>query len=61
MPKNPGGMLGISIGKENKQNSSNTKFTDIAGMEEVKNELIEIVDYLKDPEKYHRVGARPPK
>lgn len=61
MPKGPGNMLGISMGKEDKQHSSTTKFSDIAGMEEVKNELVEIVDYLKEPEKYHRVGARPPK
>ena len=61
MPKGPGNMLGIKIGKENKQNESNTKFSDIAGMEEVKNELIEIVDFLKDPEKYTRIWARPPK
>lgn len=30
-------------------------------MVEVKNELIEIVDYLRAPEKYQKVGARPPK
>lgn len=61
MPKGPGNMLGIKVWKENKQNESTTKFTDIAGMEEVKNELIEIVDFLKDPEKYTKIGARPPK
>ena len=61
MPKWPNNMLGIKIGKENKQNESDTKFSDIAGMEEVKNELIEIVDFLKDPEKYLRIWARPPK
>jgi cell division protease FtsH len=32
-----------------------TKFNDVAGMEEVKNELSEVVDYLKNPEKYHKV------
>lgn len=61
LPKWPNNMLGIKIGKENKQNESDTKFSDIAGMEEVKNELIEIVDFLKDPEKYLRIWARPPK
>jgi cell division protease FtsH len=30
-------------------------------MEEVKNELMEVVDYLKNPEKYRKVGARHPK
>lgn len=62
MPKGgPGGMLGIKVGKESKKSESKTKFTDIAGMDEVKNELIEIVDYLKAPEKYQKIGARPPK
>lgn len=62
MPKGgPGGMLGIKVGKESKKSESKTRFTDIAGMDEVKNELIEIVDYLKEPEKYQKIGARPPK
>ena len=38
-----------------------TKFTDVAGMDEVKQELIEVVDYLKDSKKYMDVGARIPK
>ncbi len=38
-----------------------TKFSDVAGMDEVKMELSEIVDYLKNPLKYHKVGARHPK
>ena len=38
-----------------------TKFADVAGMEEVKEELTEIVDFLKSPEKYRKVWARPPK
>lgn len=62
MPKwGPGGMLWIKVGKENKKSESITRFSDIAGMDEVKNELIEIVDYLQAPEKYQKVGARPPK
>lgn len=38
-----------------------TRFEDVAGMEEVKMELSEMVDYLKNPEKYHKVWARHPK
>lgn len=38
-----------------------TKFGDVAWMDEVKDELIEIVDYLKDPKKYQAVGAKIPK
>lgn len=37
-----------------------TKFNDVAGMEEVKQELIEIVDFLKNPKKYQDVGAKIP-
>jgi cell division protease FtsH len=38
-----------------------TKFTDVAGVEEAKSELTEIVDFLKNPEKYQRLGGRIPK
>jgi len=62
LPKNwPSGMFWIKVGKESKKNESKTKFSDIAWMEEVKNELIEIIDYLKSPEKYQKIWARPPK
>lgn len=37
------------------------KFSDIAGNEEVKEEVMELVDYLKNPKKYASVGARIPK
>ncbi len=40
---------------------SNVRFSDVAGIEEEKNELIEIVDYLKNPEKYAAMGARTPR
>lgn len=38
-----------------------TKFADVAWMDEVKDELIEIVDYLKSPKKYQAVWAKIPK
>ena len=37
------------------------KFEDVAGLEEEKSELIEIVDFLKRPEKFVKMGARIPK
>ena len=37
------------------------KFEDVAGLDEEKAEMIEIVDFLKKPEKYQRMGARVPK
>jgi cell division protease FtsH len=38
-----------------------TTFTDVAGVDEAKAELIEIVDFLKNPKKYQRLGGRIPK
>ena len=38
-----------------------TTFADVAGIDEVKNEVTEIVDFLRDPEKYRRLGAKIPR
>ena len=38
-----------------------TTFTDVAGVDEAKAELVEIVDFLKNPRKYQRLGGRIPK
>jgi cell division protease FtsH len=38
-----------------------TRFTDVAGYPAVKTEIGEIVDYLRDPGRYHRAGARGPR
>ena len=54
-------LMDIKVWKKSTKESSKTRFSDVAGMEEVKNELMEVVDYLKHPEKYHKVGARHPK
>ncbi len=37
------------------------KLDDVAGMEEVKEEVKEIIEYLKDPVKFQKLGGRPPK
>tara|TARA_Y100000766_G_scaffold119934_3_gene102951 strand:+ start:2093 stop:4081 length:1989 start_codon:yes stop_codon:yes gene_type:complete len=39
----------------------NTNFSDVAGCDEAKNELEEIVDFFKDPEKFTNAGAKVPK
>lgn len=44
-----------------KDNQSNIKFADVAGAEEEKEELREIVEYLKNPKVYNDAGARVPK
>jgi cell division protease FtsH len=38
-----------------------TRFTDVAGYTAVKTEISEVVDYLRDPARYHRAGARGPR
>ena len=38
-----------------------TKFSDVAGVEEAKSELAEIIDFLKSPQKYQKLGGRIPK
>ena len=40
---------------------STVRFSDVAGLDEEKEDLQEIVDFLRDPQKYTRVGARIPK
>ncbi|MEI6117764.1 MAG: hypothetical protein WCP92_00415 [bacterium] len=57
MPKGGAGGFPFSVkaGKLNNPKAAKTKFSDVAGMDEVKMELSEIVDYLKNPLKYHKV------
>lgn len=64
------GGLGGEDGSENvftigrsqaKLAKSSVRFSDVAGIEEEKNELIEIVDYLKNPGRYAQMGARAPR
>lgn len=62
-----GGAQGmLSIGKSKAKvyvegESAKTTFADVAGVEEAKAELVEIVDFLKMPERYTQIGARIPK
>ena len=52
----------FSIGKSGiKPAKTNVRFTDVAGIDEVKEELKELVDYIKNPNKYSAMGARAPK
>ena len=61
----PGGInLGALTGGNNFEVNPETvkvTFDDVKGLQEAKRELIEIVDFLKDPEKYTKLGAKLPK
>ena len=62
MPKGWWGFpFSIKAWKLSDKTKMTTRFDDVAWMEEVKMELSEMVDYLKNPEKYHKVWARHPK
>ena len=61
MPKWGWFPFNLKVGKQTSKEQIKTKFSDVAWMEEVKSELSEIVDYLKNPEKYHKVWARHPR
>lgn len=58
-----GGTKLNNFGKANIKNQSKKKntFKDVAGADEEKQELAEIVDFLKNPKKYNDIGARIPK
>ncbi len=56
-----GGGLGKSNVKEVKGEETGVKFKDVAGQDEAKESLQEIVSFLKKPEKYNEIGARCPR
>ena len=64
-----GGMMGgglMGIGKSrarryDQETDTKVTFDDVAGIDEAENELVEIVDFLKDPPKYTRLGGTAPK
>jgi cell division protease FtsH len=59
-----GGIMGIGKSRARRYDQeSDTKvtFNDVAGIDEAENELVEIVDFLKAPEKYTRLGGAAPK
>ncbi|WP_295634505.1 ATP-dependent metallopeptidase FtsH/Yme1/Tma family protein, partial [uncultured Intestinimonas sp.] len=65
MMKNAGGPNAMMFGKSNAKvyvkSSEGIKFSDVAGEDEAKDNLKEIVEYLHDPKKYQEIGASMPK
>ena len=60
-----GGNKALSFGKSRAKLSSSTQkkatFKDVAGVDEAKEELLEIIDFLREPQKYQKLGGRIPK
>ncbi|MCU1173311.1 ATP-dependent zinc metalloprotease FtsH [Stenotrophomonas maltophilia] len=56
-----GGSLSKSRAKVLVEKNTGVTFADVAGVDEAKAELVEIVDFLKNPQDYGRLGARTPK
>lgn len=59
-----GGLMGIGKSKARRYDAATDQkvtFEDVAGIDEAENELVEIVDFLKDPEKYTALGGSAPK
>lgn len=60
----PGGIFGIGKSRAklfNQETDVKTKFSDVAGMDEAKEEIMEFVSFLKNPERYERLGAKIPR
>ena len=57
------GAMGFGKSKARLLTENNTRvtFDDVAGVEEAKEEVVEIVDFLKDPQKFQRLGGKIPK
>src|SRR5690625_3403219 len=53
--------FGKSKAKLYNEEKAKVRFTDVAGADEEKQELVEVVEFLKDPRKFTKVGARIPK
>ena len=58
--QNPLGSFGLSRARRYEPSGDKVDFDDVAGIEEVEDELREVVDFLRNPDKYRKVGGRIP-
>lgn len=65
MRKGDGGIGGLGFGKSNAKlftvSDGSKKFSDVAGQDEAKEQMMELVDFLHQPDKYRSIGAKLPK
>ena len=61
MTKRMGGGIGESKAKVYMEKSTGITFADVAGQDEAKESLVEIIDFLHNPQKYAAIGAKLPK
>jgi cell division protease FtsH len=53
--------IGKSRARVHMQSNTGVSFGDVAGADEAREELMEVVEFLKNPQRYHRLGGRIPK
>jgi cell division protease FtsH len=58
-----GGLMGLGRSRARRYEAAGkrTTFEDVAGIDEAEEELVEVVDFLRDPQKYSRLGGRIPR
>ncbi len=61
--RNQSGVFGLGQAKAKRYSSEQPKvtFNDVAGVNEAKGDLLEVVDFLQNPQRYHQIGARIPR
>ncbi|HEX5413798.1 MAG TPA: ATP-dependent metallopeptidase FtsH/Yme1/Tma family protein [Terriglobia bacterium] len=63
MGKGPGGVFGFGKSKAKKYSKgpSDVTFNDVAGLEQAKRDLWELIEYLRNPRRYQKIGAKLPR